>query len=262
VRRSHPLVFGAVGDPAGDPVVALDGIGIRWLRKFGPPSATQTGTRLITIDRRGRASVPGTTGGFTNLVDGIRALLHHLSLPRIFLVAAFSGCRDALEVAAELGHSVLGVSLINPDLPWAATSGWWVAPFDSGRPGGLGREMDAFRREPEPTLQRLERWAASEDLPVLRSRRVRTYMIEELLSAFSIPGLVEAEVARQVSPLSVDLGDITARVTVWHGARDPVHPIDASRELVGALPRGQLVTIPTGGALWFVDLERTSGSVE
>lgn len=79
------LGYHLLGEPSGEPVVAIDGIGVRWMLRFGRSTAGRTGSKLIVVDRPGHGgSDPGPVDHVGGLAGDVCCLLDELGHTRCF----------------------------------------------------------------------------------------------------------------------------------------------------------------------------------
>ena len=111
------LAWAEYGDPAGSPVVFIDGT--PGSRLAHPPDEALTGIRLITFDRPGYGrSTPAPRPTLLGVADAVGALATSLDITRFGVLGFSGGAPYALACGARLPRRVTGVvaaALTGPD---------------------------------------------------------------------------------------------------------------------------------------------------
>jgi pimeloyl-ACP methyl ester carboxylesterase len=252
------LTYAEFGDPAGAPVVALDGPCSRGLARALDALDSAPGVRLIAPDR------PGSS--YTEFVPQLRALLDALDLDRVGLIAQSGGTAFALAFAAAAPERVRAVALIGP-----------MAPVDSRAAlGDYGKQLRVglrlARRAPwllRSALRRMAKKAASDPAAAARDvlkdappadralvERPELWELHERTTAEVLAahdGLLR-EMRLMARPWGFDPADVRVPVEIWVGEHDERHPAAVSRRLAARL-RGEVPVHVVPGAATFAMAE-------
>jgi pimeloyl-ACP methyl ester carboxylesterase len=246
------LTYLELGDPAGTPVLVLDGPGSRGLVRALDALDAAPGARLIAPDR------PAVS--YTDLAPQLAALLDALDIDRAGVVAQSGGTPFALALAAAAPERVRAVALIGP-----------VAPVDSraalreyGRELRVGLRL--ARRAPwllRSGLRRMSRKAATDPAAAARAvvkdappadrallERPELWELHERTTAEVLAahdGLLH-EMRLMAHPWGFDPADVRVPVEIWVGELDGRHPPAVARRLARTLPGDVEVHVVPGAA--------------
>jgi pimeloyl-ACP methyl ester carboxylesterase len=259
---SVTLCHQEVGDPAGDPIVLVMGLGtqmIHWEDGFCELLAAE-GFRVIRFDNRdaGRSSkvsagppsrlamlagVPQSLAyTLDDLADDTAGLIEALGLDSAHLVGASMGGMIAQVLGYRSPERVRSLGLI------MTGSGKRIASIPRLR--ALGTLLRAAPREREAYADQVARIFSaigSRDNPS-RAERVR-----ELALAAYDRGHSGAGVARQLHAITASgdrsrrLRSVRAPTVVIHGTSDPLVRLAAGRSVADAIPGARLVEVPGMG---------------
>ncbi|MBB5911451.1 pimeloyl-ACP methyl ester carboxylesterase [Nocardia transvalensis] len=232
----------------GAPVVFLAGWSLNTeMWEHQAPFFAERGYRCVLLDRRGHGRSDRPAGGYDvdTRADDVAALLEHLDLTGVTLVAHSAGGAEAVHCLARHGQDrVRRVTLLAPAMPRMA----WAPDHPAGVPEELlEASMAALRAD-------RAKWMAD---------RAQGYFATHLGNDVS-PALIDQEVRRCLSTthwaaiqvqrsviesdLRAELPGITVPVLLVHGHADQSIPIDpSSRVAVRLLPNAELKELPTAG---------------
>ena len=205
--------------------------------EFQIPYFVDQGFRCIACDRRGhgRSDWPWTGYDYDTLSDDLNALVNHLDLRDLILVAHSAGAGEVVRYVSRYGcDRVAGIALVSGTTPFPMKT--------PDNPGGIERtlmEADLAVR----TADRARWFADNADgffgigLPgVAVSRELREHMIRECLTcsphatrAFFLTGFT--------SDLRQDLRSLPVPALVVHGTYDQQAPFPVCGEPTAALIR-------------------------
>ncbi len=245
------LRYAVWGDPAGRPLFLFHGSpGSRYFVP-DPGMSRAAGVRLITVDRPGFGrSDPSPGRRILDWPADIRHLADTLALDAFDVAGHSSGGPYALACAHDLPDRVSRVALVSCVGPPAdpPTAG---GPVDQST-AALEREAAAFADslswlvdDPERFLQ-LPRPAP--DLRVLADPVVADMFLRTLREA--VRQGVEAygwDCVLEAKPWGFPLGDIGARVWIFHGDADAAVPRSDADHLAAQLPNSVLRMVPDAG---------------
>lgn len=235
------LAWREYGDPRGRPALVVhQGLGCSVLPRGTDSLARDLGLRLICPDRPGAGrSDPHPEFSFEAVAADMAALCRSLDLRDLRIVGFMAGAPFALCLAAELGAAVSKVMLA------------------SARPSGLMAETEADRQHRMVLFRRRllrNSWLADLMFALLRrqlgrgqvERFVRTaasaptdaayladhpgvvgYICEYIAESLAVTsrGIADEVKCAARNPV-LDLAGLTAPVSVWHGADDPMASAD------------------------------------
>ena len=267
LRDGRSLSFTAIGPPNGWPVFYCHGaIGT-------PVEATvdlvqiveRVGVRYIAANRPGvGGSDPKPGRSILDFADDIAALADHLGVERFSLLGVSAGGPYALAIAHRLGTRVDRIALCSA-----------LSPFcDPHRAPGLQRRvalpLAALAAAPQtarslgnallPLLSRHPRLitaviaahAAPSERARLESSSERCAASSSFLDAAcsGVDGLID-DFLTYAHGWGFDPGDVGAEVQLWHGAGDPLVPVEHALQLAAALPRCRVFVDPDEGHHFF-----------
>jgi pimeloyl-ACP methyl ester carboxylesterase/DNA-binding CsgD family transcriptional regulator len=225
------------GDPAGKPVLVVhQGLGCSVRPRGSDALARDLGLRLICPERPGAGrSDPLPQFGYDGVAQDIAALIGDLRLDRVQIASFMSGAPFALTAAARLGPRAHRVLLAS-----ARPSG--VMP-ETDR--DIGHKVVLFRRRilrnawvadmlfammrlqlSPRQVERFVRAAASapSDAAYLKSHPgVLEFIVDYVSESLAVTSRgIADEVKFAARTPQLDLAGLTAPISVWHGADDPM----------------------------------------
>lgn len=268
------LALDDVGDAGGRPVLYLHGTpDSRLARHPDDGLAAAAGVRLLAIDRPGYGGSSPLAPGDPPLAFAadVTAVLDHLGLDRVTVLAWSGGALDALVVAAGLADRVTGLTIAAGVVPRQAYDDPAVraaAPVrvdlldlaDDVGPGRLG-PMVAPMLAPHPcdralALEHQADGRTAVDAAEVASVPGAAEQLADALVEAVRPGLagVEADVEALNHPFPVGPAGVTCPVTLWWGTGDTVTPPAFGRWYEATLPHADLTLV--GGAGHHLPLAR------
>jgi len=257
------IAYDEYGDPDGRPVLFCHGWpSSRTMAVITDAAARKLGVRIISPDRPGIRD--STFANERKLLDWpriVRALMAHLSLGDVRVLAVSGGAPYAYAAAWTLRHDVRAVAVVSgapqiSELPdhsgllklyrWML-AGYANQPalmrraFQVARPFALIRPSIRFR----PLLLKLLQPC---DADVLRDSAAFEACFESARRAWggSARGVMtDAEI--YVRPWGFPLEEIEAPVRIWHGKKDRTFSFHLAEELAARLPNSQLQLVENAG---------------
>ena len=251
LRGGRRLAYTEFGAPAGNPVLYFHGFpGSRLEAEFADSIASNTGTRLIAVDRPGMGMsdyLPGRT--ILGWADDVLALADHLGIGQFSVVGVSGGAPYALVCAFKLPDRIPSAAIVSGVGPPAAvdtasavtTTGLglrltthkpWVASLFS-------RVVCVFARHASSLLITML-WARAPepDRRILRDADFRATLATSLREAFRCGTRGAATDLRLLcAPWNFEIRDVHTPVHLWYGEVDRVVPASMGRFLERALPR-------------------------
>jgi pimeloyl-ACP methyl ester carboxylesterase len=243
------LAYVEYGDREGIPVMFFHGTpGSRLFHHPNGSIASRLGARIIAIDRPGFGrSDPDPDRTLTDWPADVTAVADRLGIEE-FAVAGFSGggpyvaaCAagipDRVSAATIVGglgpvetpNGTAGMGLpLRLMLVIARRAPWLLRPFLwLAGPG----------RDPEGTVEQEAEQAPDPDRAVLERPEVRSILVADFAEATYTSTRGMARDAKLFArPWGFDLGTITTRIHLWHGAEDGNVPIQMGRYMAEQLP--------------------------
>ena len=211
-----------VGDPEGTPVVYLHGGGDSRLSRHPDDSiAAGLGIRLLAVDRSGSLDRRRTLRSWAERTLG------ELPAERFAVVGWSAGGPHALALAAVGGERVSRAVIVAP-----------LPPPDRADlyPDDIRQAMRIGRVAPRYVAYRLERWGRATPAPTCDAACDDAYA-RGRREAFRAGG---RNLARELTylgrPWDIDLGKVSAPVSVWCGTRDDVFPPAIGEVFASRLP--------------------------
>ena len=261
------LVFSVAGPCVGIPVVYCNGaIGTALETSVDLESITaELGIRHIAVCRPGiGGSDPAPGRDLLGFADDVLELVDALSIDRFRIVGVSAGGPYALAIAHRLPNRVTAAAIcssLSPLAPPHRTPGMGRrvrlplalvahAPGLCEALGELARPI--VRRHPQLLTRVIAAHAAPEERRLLRSADERSAASTSFLTATEqgLGGMIDDYLV-YARPWGFDPADVTAEVHVWHGARDPLVPLEHALQLAVALPRSQLFVAADEGHHFF-----------
>ncbi len=253
LRGGRRLAYTEFGAAAGNPVLYFHGFpGSRLEAAFADSIASDTGTRLIAVDRPGMG-MSDYLSGRTLLcwADDVLALADHLGIGQFSVVGVSGGAPYALVCAYKLPDRIPSAAVVSGVGPPAAldtapavtTSGLglrlttrhpWLASFFS-------RVACVFARHAPSLLITMLRASAPEpDRRILRDADFRAILAASLREAFRCGTRGAATDLRLLcATWNFEVRDVHTPVDLWYGEADRIVPASMGRFLERALPRCQ-----------------------
>ena len=208
-----------IGD--GEPLLWLHGAmgcGGDWRHIF---KETPPGYRLIAPDLRGHGASTNPSGAFTfrQCALDVRALLHHLGLPRVKAIGLSGGGITLLHMATAAPTCIESMVVIS------------APPY-------FPAEARAFQR------QFSESMLGEAEMERMRTRHTRG---EEQIQQLFAMARGFADDYEDVNFSPPYLSTITADTLIVFGDRDPLYPVSMAFDLSRAIPRSYLWVVPNGG---------------
>jgi pimeloyl-ACP methyl ester carboxylesterase len=261
------LCFDDVGDPAGEPVLFVHGTpDSRRARHPDDELTARSGVRLIAVDRPGfGGSTPHEAGTVGTFADDAAALAAHLGIHHWSVLGWSAGAVHALAVAARHPALVRTVGIVGglpPAQAYATEDLLATASDDRRMVVELASEMSPAEVG-EQLTPLVAPWPCDLDL-------AREYVLERADPARrreldAVPGSIEAmaagvvdavaqglaglahDIALQVTPPDVELGDVVCPVLLWYGTLDRDAPPAFGHWLAAHLPDATLDVIDGAG---------------
>ncbi len=253
-RDGRPVIYchGAIGTPIGRSL-DLDAI------------AARLGIRYIAVSRPGIGGSDRAAGRrVVDFAADLRQLVDALGFDRFDLAGVSAGGPYALAIAHELRgrvHRVAICSSLSPLCAPARTPGMArrirVALGALARaPGPCGAVGDAalpiIRRHPEVLTRVIAAHAARSERSTLSLPDERDAASESFLDAAvdGVRGMIDDYLSYSRDwGFSVD--EVDAHVDLWHGAQDPLVPLEHALQLAVTLPRCRMFFDPAEGHHFF-----------
>ena len=213
------LHWDEIGD--GEPLLWLHGgmgCGADWRYIFKDPPA---GFRLIAPDLRGHGHSTDPAGAFSfrQCARDVRALLDHLTIPRIKAIGLSGGGLALLHLATAHPSSIESMILVS------------APPY-------FPEECRAMQRVFSEAM------LGEAEMARMRARHVHgEAQIQQLFSYVR----TMAETYDDVNFTPPYLATVTAETLIVFGDRDPLYPVSMAFELQRAIPRSYLWVVPNGG---------------
>lgn len=252
LRDGRALGFAEYGDPRGRPLVFFHGFpGSRLDGALVEGEARAARIRLIAPDRPGMGGSSARPGrGLLDWASDVSELADALALERFPIVGVSGGGPFALACARAIPErlSAIGIAcgmgpsddpeLLRGMLVWnrlglraARVAPWLARPVMTAvRPLAL--------TAPRLLVGRLARTLPEPDASVFRDERLRALLAASFREAFRSGARGPADDGRiYARPWGFALGEVEARVHLWHGERDHVVPVTLGRRVARELPR-------------------------
>ncbi|HEY7699812.1 MAG TPA: alpha/beta hydrolase [Vicinamibacteria bacterium] len=205
----------------GEPLLWLHGgmgCGADWRYLFPSPPA---GYRLIAPDLRGHGASTNPSGTFTfrECASDVRALLRHLSIPRVKAIGLSGGGITLLHLATAEPSAIESMVLVS------------APPYFPAEARAIQRRFS-------------ESMLSDAEMERMRERHLRgESQIQELVAMAR--GFADSYDDVNFTPPY--LATITADTLIVFGDRDPLYPVSLAFELRAAIPRSYLWVVPNGG---------------
>jgi pimeloyl-ACP methyl ester carboxylesterase len=261
------LVFSLAGPPDGTPVLYCHGaIGTALETSVDLESITsELGIRYVAICRPGiGGSDPAPGRDLLSFADDVRELADALSLARVSVAGVSAGGPYALAIAHRLGARVRAVSICSSLSPLAAPhrmpgmrkrirlplSLLAAAPGLCETVGELA--LPVIRRHPRLLSGVIAAHAAPEERHLLRRAGERNAASDSFLTATDagVRGMIDDYLVC-TRPWGFDAAEVLTEVHLWHGARDPLVPLEHALQLSMTLPANELFVAADEGHHFF-----------
>ena len=267
LRDGRRLVFSLAGRRDGIPVVYCHGaIGTPLETSVDLDSITsELGVHHIAICRPGiGGSDPAPGRDLLSFADDVRELADALALERFRIVGVSAGGPYALAIAQRLRHRVIAAAICSSLSPLSAphrTPGMCrriqlPLALVARAPGlceALGElALPFIRRHPHLLSRVIAAHAAPEERRLLHTAGERTAASTSFLTAAGqgVGGMIEDYLV-YARPWGFDPREVTTEIQLWHGARDPLVPLEHALQLAVTLPRSQLFVAADEGHPFF-----------
>ena len=247
------------GDPAGTPVVVLDGPCSRGLARAAGPIAADLGLMLVAPDRPGSFnSTPKPGRTFRDWPADHAALLDALGIERAGILGQSGGTPYALAAAAALPQRVTAVALMGAIAPLTDERAFKTAGKEIRIGARLSRRAPWLFRfalkhtDPDKAARKAVGELPRKDAELMRDGRLFGLHLQCTREILGQPRQVAEEIALIARPWDIDYPAIEAPVELWTGEGDPVHPVPHARivaELLGGGPRVNVVPEAAGFGL-------------
>jgi pimeloyl-ACP methyl ester carboxylesterase len=220
LRGGRRLAYTEFGAPAGNPVLYFHGFpGSRLEAEFADSIASDTGTRLIAVDRPGMGMsdyLPGRT--ILGWADDVLSLADLLGIRQFSVVGVSGGAPYALVCAFKLPDRIPSAAIVSGVGPPAA-----VATASAVTTSGLGLRLTTHKP-----------WVASlfSRVVCVFARHASSLLITMLWTIAPEP---DKRILRDADYFEVR--DVHTPVHLWYGEVDRVVPASMGRFLERALPR-------------------------
>lgn len=230
----------------------VDGPVLLWLHGSTGSARTApavSSARVLSYDRPGYATSSDHSGRdlLSDAAD-VQALLNHLGVDQVTVLAFSGGAAVAYAAAAQLGTRLRRLGIVSGAV--------WPTEPPPPLPA-LHAAAAALSADPAAAVDRLGVGAPSRDQRVLADPALRRELLDGVLDAMAAGGqgwVREAHLVR--SPWPVQSADVQVPVAWWHGEQDSAVPLVAAAATVSALPRARLHRLPEAGHVgWMADRE-------
>jgi pimeloyl-ACP methyl ester carboxylesterase len=259
------VAWSETGVVDGRPILRIPGTpGSRFSLRSDQSPWIERGLRMITTERPGYGASTRLPGrGFVEPADDLAAILDELGI-------------DDLPVYGGSGATphILAFASRHPERVQVATIVVGVAPIDDAEAGELiglnaegyrlakNRDRDGMMRLLTPVRESIladplgSFRAVMESAPPLDQEIMNDPAWQESLVRGStealrpgVDGWVDESMLMFVAWPDIDLADVRASITWWHGDRDRNAPLSAVERLLGRLAQASLVVWPDAGHL-------------
>jgi pimeloyl-ACP methyl ester carboxylesterase len=253
-QTGHPVIYchGAIGTPLGRSVDVEEITGA-------------LGIRYIAVSRPGVGGsdpAPGRT--LLSFAQDVRELCNALAVERCSLIGVSAGGPYALAIARELPERVKRLAVCSSLSPLCAphrTPGMsrrirLALSVLAGSPRSCAVFGDfalpVIRRHPELLSRFIQAHAAPGERHRLAEPSERSAASASFLDAAAggVGGMIE-DFLTYSRPWGFALAEIAAEVHLWHGAEDPLVPVEHALQLAIALPRCRVFFDPDEGHHFF-----------
>jgi pimeloyl-ACP methyl ester carboxylesterase len=267
LRDGRRLVFSLAGPGDGVPVVYCHGaMGTALQTSVDLESITdELGIRHVAICRPGiGGSDPAPGRDLLGFAEDVRELVDALSIDRFRIVGVSAGGPYALAISHRLPQRVAAAAIcssLSPLAPPHRTPGMCRrirlplavvahAPGFCEAMGGLA--LPFIRRHPGLLSRVIAAHAAPEERRLLDTAGERAAASTSFLTAAGqgVGGMIEDYLV-YARPWGFDPREITSEIHLWHGARDPLVPLEHALQLAVTLPRSQLFVAADEGHHFF-----------
>jgi pimeloyl-ACP methyl ester carboxylesterase len=253
-RDGFPVLYchGAIGTPVGRSVDLEE-------------LAARLHLRYIAVNRPGIGGsdhAPGRT--VISFAADIEQLADALGLQRFSVVGVSAGGPYALAIGSALRDRVRNVAVCSslsplsaphrtPGMGWRIRLGLSMLAVAPGACTALGDAiLPVIRRHPELLHRVIAAHAAPEERERLELPGEREAASSSFLdaTAYGVRGMIEDYVTYS-GPWGFPTASVTPPVHVWHGAKDPLVPVEHALQLAAGLPQCRLFVAADEGHHFF-----------
>ncbi len=254
------LTYAELGDPAGGPVVVLDGPGSRGLARAAHDAAVIAGARLIVPDRPGfGGSTPDPGRTYRSWPPDLAGLLDALGIGSFGIFAQSGGTPFAFASAVALPDRVRALAFTGAVSPLgergaldgvagpmrmnfvlARRAPWLLRPL-------LGMASRQMRKDPEKAAGRFVPNLPPADREVLAAHGMQEMHVRTTAEILGSTKEMAHEIRMLARPWEVDLGAVRPPVAFWVGEQDGTHPPEMSRRLAARLGNAPVKVVPAAG---------------
>jgi pimeloyl-ACP methyl ester carboxylesterase len=222
------------------------------------------GLRMILTERPGfGASTRHPGRGFLDHADDLAAILDELGLDRVPIIGGSGAGPYLLALAARHPERVQAVTVAVGAAPieddeaelmiGLNAEGYWLAK--AGDRDGMTALLAPVRKsilaDPLASFRETMETAPPSDQEIMNDPAWQEYLRRGLTEALrpGIEGWVDESMLMFSGWRDVDVSEVQASLTWWHGDRDRNAPLPAVRRLLSRLPGARLVIWPDAGHL-------------
>jgi non-heme chloroperoxidase len=220
----------------GDPILFVHGWGLNsdmW--EYQLPALVDQGFRCVAYDRRGcgRSDQPGDGYDFDTLADDLAAVIEHLDLRDLTIVAHSMGSAEVARYLTRHGDErVARVALISPTLPYLQHDETNPEGVDPAAAEGI---VAALRADRPGYLAALAPAAVGAGLPGVSISDALVSWGVSLFMASSPKASIGTARLHVATDLRDDMASFTMPTLIVHGDSDALVPVDVSGRRAAAM---------------------------